>query len=346
MLRLYIRSPSRRGRWGGNALTACVSCFAAAVITTDATLSTEALVNMTKQFDINGVDCIKDVTTGKVYEWNGTTDKEWEFSRAAVKSKKDQPLHIVAYDFGIKSNILRRLGSYGCRVTVVPASTPASEVRHRERGLRCCNATPRGSGLGRGWGFGAFPPHAHALPARESDTRASAGVQVLTGLPTGRPQVLKLNPDGVFFSNGPGDPSAVPYAVANAKDIIGKVPTFGICMGHQVMGQAFGGKTFKLSFGHHGGNHPIRSVEEGASHWIRCPRFLTHADPAPLPTPQRHVHRVDRDLLPEPQLCGGPCNSARRRRGLEDQPQRRHLRRVSHLDRTSCPAARNSGACR
>ena len=76
-------------------------------------------------------------------------------------------------------------------------------------------------------------------------------------------KVLAMNPDGVFFSNGPGDPSAAPYAVDNAKAILGKMPVFGICMGHQVLGQAFGGRTFKLKFGHHGGNHPIRHVPSG-----------------------------------------------------------------------------------
>ena len=73
-------------------------------------------------------------------------------------------------------------------------------------------------------------------------------------------KVLEMNPDGVFFSNGPGDPSAAPYAVDNAKNIIGKVPSFGICMGHQILGQAFGGTTYKLKFGHHGGNHPIKNT--------------------------------------------------------------------------------------
>ena len=100
---------------------------------------------------------------------------------------------------GVKHNILRRLASFGCAITVVPASTPAEEV-------------------------------------------------------------LAMNPDGVMFSNGPGDPSAVPYAVENAKAILGKVPVFGICMGHQVLGQAFGGKTFKMKFGHHGGNVPVQDT--------------------------------------------------------------------------------------
>ncbi len=120
---------------------------------------------------------------------------------------------MVAYDFGIKYNILRRLASYGCRITVVPATYPASEV-------------------------------------------------------------MKLNPDGVFFSNGPGDPSAAPYAVANAKEILGRKPVFGICMGHQILGQAFGGKTFKLKFGHHGGNHPIRYNPTGD--WILLAHLLVY----------------------------------------------------------------------
>ena len=109
---------------------------------------------------------------------------------------------VVAYDFGIKHNILRRLRSYGCKITVVPSTWAASEV-------------------------------------------------------------IKLNPDGVLFSNGPGDPSAVPYAVQNVKEITGKIPVFGICMGHQLLGQALGGSTFKMKFGHHGGNHPVRQIQTG-----------------------------------------------------------------------------------
>lgn len=109
---------------------------------------------------------------------------------------------VVAFDFGIKHNILRRLSSYGCRITVVPSQWPASEV-------------------------------------------------------------IKLNPDGVLFSNGPGDPSAVPYAVETVKEITGKIPVFGICMGHQLLGQALGGSTFKMKFGHHGGNHPVRHLQTG-----------------------------------------------------------------------------------
>lgn len=111
-------------------------------------------------------------------------------------------LKVVAYDFGIKHNILRRLASYGCKITVVPSTWPASET-------------------------------------------------------------LKMNPNGVLFSNGPGDPAAVPYAIETVKQIIGKVPVFGICMGHQLLGQALGGRTFKMKFGHHGGNHPVRNLRNG-----------------------------------------------------------------------------------
>lgn len=86
---------------------------------------------------------------------------------------------------------------------------------------------------------------------------------------TSAEKVLDMNPDGIFFSNGPGDPSAAPYAVENAKKLIGKKPIFGICMGHQLLGQALGGQTFKLKFGHHGGNHPIFETASGkARHYL------------------------------------------------------------------------------
>jgi carbamoyl-phosphate synthase small subunit len=109
-----------------------------------------------------------------------------------------KPLHVVAYDFGIKQNILRMLTRENCRVTVVPAETSAGDV-------------------------------------------------------------LSLKPDGVFLSNGPGDPEPVEYAVKSIRNMMGRVPVFGICLGHQLCGLALGGKTYKLKFGHHGGNHPVRN---------------------------------------------------------------------------------------
>ncbi|KAL4430872.1 hypothetical protein ABPG75_006128 [Micractinium tetrahymenae] len=171
-------------------------------ICTDPSVSDEELVARTKSWTIVGKDLIKEVTCTEPYEWADPTGEEWEFAEQAKSRNGAPPLRVVAYDYGIKHNILRRLTSFGCKVTVVPADFPAEKV-------------------------------------------------------------LDMNPDGVFFSNGPGDPSAVPYAVENAKKILGKKPVFGICMGHQVLGQAFGGKTFKLKFGHHGGNHPLRHTPTG-----------------------------------------------------------------------------------
>ncbi|PSC68830.1 carbamoyl-phosphate synthase S chain [Micractinium conductrix] len=171
-------------------------------ICTDASISDEDLVARTKSWTIVGKDLIKEVTCSEPYKWSDPTGEEWEFAPAAKAVNGAEPLKVVAYDYGIKLNILRRLTSFGCKVTVVPADYPAEKV-------------------------------------------------------------LAMNPDGIFFSNGPGDPSAVPYAVENAKQVLGKVPVFGICMGHQVLGQAFGGKTFKLKFGHHGGNHPLRHTPTG-----------------------------------------------------------------------------------
>ena len=120
----------------------------------------------------------------------------------ALQDTKQRKLHVVAYDFGIKLNILRMLAREGCRVTVVPAETTAEDV-------------------------------------------------------------LELKPDGVFLSNGPGDPEPVDYAVRAIRKFLGRVPVFGICLGHQLTGLALGGKTYKLKFGHHGGNHPVRNNSTG-----------------------------------------------------------------------------------
>ena len=144
-----------------------------------------------------GLDLASRVTTSALYDWSeASTDLYREEAAAEAKL----PRHVVAYDFGIKHNILRRLVDTGCKVTVVPATTTAADV-------------------------------------------------------------LALKPDGVFLSNGPGDPEPVDYAVRNIRDLLGRVPIFGICLGHQLTGLALGGKTYKLKFGHHGGNHPVINLE-------------------------------------------------------------------------------------
>ncbi len=149
-----------------------------------------------------GRDIVKDVTVDKPYSWKeGVID----VSRASCpRSEGGTPStrKVVAFDFGIKQNILRLLVSHGCEVTVVPAQTTAKEV-------------------------------------------------------------LARKPDGVFLSNGPGDPAAVTYAVEAVQALLGKVPIFGICLGHQILGLALGGRTYKLKFGHRGANHPVKNLDTG-----------------------------------------------------------------------------------
>jgi carbamoyl-phosphate synthase small subunit len=142
-----------------------------------------------------GLNLVKEVTTKEVYEWSDSTAPYWEF-RPVNGNEEKENLIVVAIDFGIKRNILRRLASYGCRVIVVPANMPVEEI-------------------------------------------------------------LKYNPDGIFLSNGPGDPAANTDGIAVTKALLeqGK-PTFGICMGHQILGLSLGAQTFKLKFGHRGLNQP------------------------------------------------------------------------------------------
>ncbi len=146
-----------------------------------------------------GLDLASRVTTAFRYPWSEPSRRIEDNAAAALPAPR---FHVVAYDFGIKHNILRRLVDSGCRVTVAPGHTPAREV-------------------------------------------------------------MELKPDGVFLSNGPGDPEPLAYAVENVRRLMGRVPVFGICLGHQIIGLALGGKTFKLRFGHHGGNHPVLNLETG-----------------------------------------------------------------------------------
>jgi carbamoyl-phosphate synthase small subunit len=159
-----------------------------------------------------GRDLVRNVTCSEAYEWNeGMWELEAGYKRRELGTRvtkgrrkktgsfRAPNFSVVAYDYGIKFNILRNLAEAGCRVKVVPAATPAEDV-------------------------------------------------------------LSMNPDGIFLSNGPGDPDAVPYAKENVRRLIGKKPIFGICLGHQIMGLALGGKTYKLKFGHHGGNQPVMDL--------------------------------------------------------------------------------------
>lgn len=157
-------------------------------------LDPERLLKLVQQApDMTGLNLVKDITTSEVYQWSEETNQEWEFATGA---NPDNSLTVVAIDFGIKRNILRRLASYGCKVIVVPADTSSAEI-------------------------------------------------------------LAHNPDGIFLSNGPGDPAAVTQGIATTKELleVGK-PTFGICMGHQILGLSMGADTFKLKFGHRGLNQP------------------------------------------------------------------------------------------
>ncbi|HXG50899.1 MAG TPA: glutamine-hydrolyzing carbamoyl-phosphate synthase small subunit [candidate division Zixibacteria bacterium] len=156
-----------------------------------------------------GRDLVAAVTCGEPYDWNeglwapGRGYRRREPAEAGRRRKKDDfsspRFFVVAYDYGIKFNILRHLAESGCRVRVVPAPTPAEDV-------------------------------------------------------------LALDPDGIFLSNGPGDPDAVPYAKENVRRLLGRKPIFGICLGHQILGLALGGRTYKLKFGHHGGNQPVMDL--------------------------------------------------------------------------------------
>ena len=146
-----------------------------------------------------GLDLAKVVSTDKGYDW---TESEWKLGEGYGQVASPR-FHVVAYDFGVKRNILRMLAERGCKVTVLPATTPAAEV-------------------------------------------------------------LKHQPDGIFLSNGPGDPEPCDYAIQASRELIEQgIPTFGICLGHQIMALASGAKTFKMKFGHHGANHPVKDLDSG-----------------------------------------------------------------------------------
>jgi carbamoyl-phosphate synthase small subunit len=175
-----------------------------AALSGDANLSTDDLVDMARSAPpMQGRDLVQEVTCSDAYHWEEEVPSVWKGGAPSVGAHGHAPLRVVAYDFGIKHNILRWLVEVGCHVTVVPATMPAAEA-------------------------------------------------------------LALNPDGIFLSNGPGDPAAVTYAIDTVRQLVeSERPLFGICLGHQILALALGGETHKLKFGHRGGNQPVRDEATG-----------------------------------------------------------------------------------
>jgi carbamoyl-phosphate synthase small subunit len=199
-----------------------------ACLTSENLSAKEAVERAIRGPGVVGMDYVCEVSAPAQYQWDpgDRLSAHWSVVTGSAGERRTQPLppirhRIVAYDYGMKDNILRRLRQTGFSVTVVPAKTPAAEV-------------------------------------------------------------LALKPDGVFLSNGPGDPAALDYAHGAVRGLIGKTPIFGICLGHQVLGFAYGGKTFKLRFGHHGGNQPVKDLRTGKV----------------AITAQNHGFAVDPDSLP------------------------------------------------
>ena len=186
----------------------------------DAALRPDLALEAARRFPgLKGMDLAKVVCTDRAYQWNEGTN--WSLEQGP-RRRAGQRLHVVAYDFGIKRNILRLLADHGCRMTVVPAQTSAADV-------------------------------------------------------------MELAPDGVFLSNGPGDPEPCTYAIEATREFLANgTPVFGICLGHQILGLAVGAKTVKMKFGHHGANHPVLEVETG--------RVMI--------TSQNHGFAVDETTLP------------------------------------------------
>ncbi|WP_026329561.1 glutamine-hydrolyzing carbamoyl-phosphate synthase small subunit [Thiomicrorhabdus arctica] len=190
------------------------------VIVAGDNIDAEAAVAKAKSFSgLKGLDLAKEVTTPETYSW---TEGSWKLGQGHADCSANNGFHVVAYDYGVKRNILRMIADRGCKLTVVPAKTTAAEV-------------------------------------------------------------LAMNPDGIFLSNGPGDPEPCDYAITAIQDILKtEVPVFGICLGHQLLALASGAKTLKMKFGHHGANHPVQDLETKKV----------------MITSQNHGFAVDGDSLP------------------------------------------------
>ena len=200
---------------------------AGCIMTGDKADEVAAVIAARKFPGLKGMDLAKVVTTKRGFQWN--EGNLWpESARAPIRSP--QRLHVVAYDFGIKRNILRVLADSGCRMTVVPAQTSAQDA-------------------------------------------------------------LALAPDGIFLSNGPGDPEPCTYAIeATKKFLCTDLPVFGICLGHQILGLAAGARTVKMKFGHHGANHPVQDLESGRV-FITCQNHGFAVDETTLPEGVKATHR-------------------------------------------------------
>jgi carbamoyl-phosphate synthase small subunit len=178
-----------------------------------------------------GLELASRVTSPKKYEWSrGSIDLAAPVGESFARKSK-RPYRVVAYDFGIKQNILRLLADHGCEITVVPAQTAAEDV-------------------------------------------------------------FALKPEGVFLSNGPGDPEPIGYAIQSIRKLLGRVPIFGICLGHQLCGLALGGRTFKLKFGHHGANHPVKNLRTGKIE-ITSQNHGFCVDPDSLPSSEVEITHVN-----------------------------------------------------
>ena len=201
-----------KGQWGG--------CIIAGDAIDEAKAVTNAIEAARAFAGLKGMDLAKEVTTAETYPWS---ESVWDLETNQPAQSIAAQFHVVAYDYGVKRNILRMLVERGCKVTVVPAKTPASDV-------------------------------------------------------------LAMQPDGVFLSNGPGDPEPCDYAIEAIQSILQtELPVFGICLGHQLLALACGAKTQKMKFGHHGANHPVQDL----------------SNKKVLITSQNHGFAVDEDSLPD-----------------------------------------------
>lgn len=212
----------------GGAQNGCITAFAPGTAPGPGDLQA-AVTRAQAAPSMCGLDLAREVSVERAYDWAQT---EWQLG-SGYGTARDPRFHVVAYDFGIKQNSLRMLASRGCRVTVVPAQTPAAAV-------------------------------------------------------------MQLRPDGVFLSNGPGDPAPCDYAIRATRELVESgLPTFGICLGHQILALASGAKTFKMKFGHHGANHPVKDLDSGRVS-ITSQNHGFAVDESSLPA---HLHATHRSLF-------------------------------------------------